>query len=142
MHREPSRQPEMRFQVPVTTLEPALFDMSPPIITSYDTARTRKDDPVQSHMAADRSQATKKDVRQRVLRILADSWREMDGNEINAAYAAKYPMTAHFDSGRKRAGELATEGMLHARKVDDFGRPLKLALYSITAAGWKELDRG
>lgn len=114
----------------------------PPMLWDDDTARTRTNDPIQSHMAADRSQATKKDVRQRVLRILADSWREMDGNEINQAYAEKYPMTAHFDSGRKRSGELAAEGLLHARKVDDFGWPLKSALYSITAAGWKELDRG
>jgi len=126
--------------MPPTTLAESTVRM-PPMLWDDDTARAHLKDPVQSHMAADRSQATKKDVARRVLEIVAGSWREMDGNEINAAYAVQYPGTAHFDSPRKRAGELASDGLLFARRVDDFGRDVKAARYSITAAGRKELDR-
>ena len=52
-------------------------------------AATRVGDPIQSHLAADRSQATAPVVRERVLHILAYRGRRMTGNEINTEYAAR-----------------------------------------------------
>lgn len=120
--------------VAIMTDLPLFEDLDVPVV--MDDPRgpaTRFGDPIQSHRAADRSQATAPVVRARVLHILAYRGRRMTGNEINTEYAARWgtgPNNSGFDSPRKRAGELVAAGLL-AR--DDHG------VYSITDKGLETL---
>jgi hypothetical protein len=75
-------------------------------------ARARKSDPVASHTAADRSAVNRRIVLDTVLRLVRERGH-MTGSELNEAYEllhrrspAEYPKV-HFDTPRKRAGELA-----------------------------------
>ncbi|MDM4761921.1 hypothetical protein QT381_02740 [Galbitalea sp. SE-J8] len=87
-----------------------------------DQARTRKSDPLTSHLAGDRSQSTVHDVRAAVLVILALDIPEATGSQLNELYremrADRGWPEVHFDSPRKRAGELADDGYLDVLNED------------------------
>ena len=80
-----------------------------------DTARTRRRDPLTSHMAGDRSQDTVPAVRAAVAwlftQVISTTGSEL--NEMYRLYRAERGWTeCHFDSPRKRAGELYAAGEL------------------------------
>jgi hypothetical protein len=89
-----------------------------PLITlAGDSSRARRTDPEASHVAADRSSRTRQKVRDAVLEVLAADG-EMTGGEMNEAYRIwresnrrTYP-ACHFDTPRKRLGELAEEALV------------------------------
>jgi hypothetical protein len=85
-----------------------------------DTARTRRTDPLPSHVAGDTSQGTKKRVADAVMVIVRD-WGPCNGEQINTYYALAPNRfgTAATDSPRKRAGELASDGLLEITNPDD-----------------------
>jgi len=93
-----------------------------PQIFPDDTARTRLTDPLSSHVAADESAATVRDVADAVLQILlvVDC---ADGQALNILYrelrAARGWRECAYDSPRKRAGELARDGELVVLNADD-----------------------
>lgn len=81
----------------------------------------RRSDPVTSHAAADRSASTRKHVADAVF-LLVMQEGELTGSELNRLYALRqgrngWPVV-HFDSPRKRAGELARDGVLAANIPD------------------------
>lgn len=94
-----------------------------------DSPRARRDDPVTSHRAADRSQATRAGIRRAVL-IIVNAFGPTTGTGINEAYRRSGFERAHFDSPRKRAGELAADGYLTADRANGVE-----AVYHLTDAG-------
>jgi hypothetical protein len=80
-----------------------------------DTARTRRTDPLTSHLAGDRSQTTLNDVRNAVAWIFTQL-TSATGSEMNEMYRIlrkeKGWPECHFDSPRKRTGELYADGEL------------------------------
>ncbi|MET4780842.1 hypothetical protein [Glaciihabitans sp. UYNi722] len=85
------------------------------IAMAGDTARTGRDDPWSSHLAGDRSQATIRAVRDAVL-ILVRQELIVTGSELNDLYRVRAEQNGwpavHYESPRKRAGELAKDGLL------------------------------
>jgi hypothetical protein len=87
----------------------------PAIIPAGDSARTRRSDPLPSHVAGDKSQETVKRVADAVMTIVRREGA-VGGTELNrlyriAAEKGRYPLV-HWDSPRKRAGELVKDGFL------------------------------
>lgn len=87
----------------------------PQIVIDGDKARTRRSDPAESHAAADRSQHTISALRLAVLALVREEPISV-GSALNEMYRARYerrgwPKCA-WDSPRKRAGELADDGLL------------------------------
>ena len=83
-----------------------------------DSPRARANDPETSHAAADATAPGLSKLRTAVLRTIAIMGVEPVGSEINARYLelhaadpGNFPQ-AHPDSPRKRAGELAEDGLL------------------------------
>jgi len=102
-----------------------------PIVTP-DTARTRLTDPLSSHVAADRSSASIRGVKDRVLCLLAIHG-PMNGLQINEAYELSQPRLGwadvSWDSPRKRAGSLAADGeLIILNDLDPRGTPRVYAL--------------
>lgn len=100
------------YQVPM----PAIFD--DPV-----GPRTRRKDGRTSHLAGDRSQDSIPAVNQAVLTMVRQEG-PMTGSELNRLYQVRadrshWPMPLHFDSPRKRAGELAVAGLLVIVNEDD-----------------------
>lgn len=91
--------------------------MSTPLIhVDEDKPRARLTDPEASHVAADRSSRARNKIANAVLEILAADG-PMTGGEMNEAYRIwresnprTFPM-CHFDSPRKRLGELAEDAL-------------------------------
>jgi hypothetical protein len=111
----------------------------PAIIPDGDTARTRRTDPQTSHDAADRSQATLHATRAAVLRLVSIHG-SLTGSQLNEQYSLlatrnDWPKV-HFDSPRRRAGELAKDGLLD---VSDVPRGTERA-YTLTDAGRKAVQ--
>jgi hypothetical protein len=123
----------------IDTLPPALWDDTPQIFPD-DSPRARLTDPIQSHMAADRSQKGLSELRQRVLHVIAYRGRRINGNDLNDLFAETARNNGwkrvHPDSPRKRAGELAVDGYLLREATDDD----PAGLYSITAKGLEALS--
>jgi len=92
------------------------------IVTENDTARTRRTDPLPSHVAGDTSQKTKQRVSDAVLVLLRQE-EELDGQELNDMYELRAARSGwpkvHIDSPRKRAGDLVREGHLIVTNPDD-----------------------
>ena len=93
-----------------------MFELEPPqIIMDGDTARTRKSDPPTSHTAGDNSQRNLHESKVRIL-TLVTMHAPVTGRELNDLYmvaAARMNWKRiHFDSPRRRAGELAKDGYL------------------------------
>jgi hypothetical protein len=89
---------------------------APLIHLAGDTPRAGRNDPEASHVAADRSSRTRNKIANAVLEILAADG-PMTGGEMNEAYRIwresnprTFPM-CHFDSPRKRLGELAEDAL-------------------------------
>lgn len=92
-----------------TTLSDTLFDLG----TGFDEPRARLTDPVTSHMAADRSGESKAAVSAAVLVLLRQE-QTLTGSVANELYMVRRERNGwprvHFDSPRKRLGDLAREG--------------------------------
>lgn len=104
-------------------LDAPLLDelLRPTILVSGDTVRARRSDPPSSHVAADRSAQTRSAVEGAVIWMLRHL--DLTGAELNEDYrllAADmgWPVV-HFDSPRKRAGELVRKGVLRVLNEDD-----------------------
>ena len=100
------------------TADPTLFDLEVrPMIRPNDTARVRRSDPLVSHMAADSSAHTLTKLRLAVLALVRQEPLAV-GSELNEMYKIRYIRNgwpkAAWDSPRKRAGELAEDGLLLA----------------------------
>lgn len=92
----------------------------PQIVVNGDTARTRRTDPLTSHLAGDRSQETISQVKAIVLELVAYHG-PLSGSQLNDLFVLwtdPYEWHVHFDSPRKRAGELADEGLLVVTNAD------------------------
>lgn len=94
-----------------------MFDLDslPPILFAGDVPRVRESDPLTSHRAGDVSQASLTKTKARVL-TLVSIHQPVTGTELNDLYrltAARlnWPSVA-WDSPRKRAGEMAADGVL------------------------------
>lgn len=121
------------------TLTDAGTALPPPLFTDGDFARTRKSDPVTSHIAADASQRSMHATKRAVLLIVMQEG-EIVGSEINRVYLDRKSRYGWgriaFDTPRKRAGELAEDGFLEV--VDQRpaeGNHLPESTYAITAKG-------
>ena len=104
-----------------------------------DTPRTRRGDRDNSHIAADASARSIRETKLRVLQIVMQEG-PIIGAEINDLYDLRRARNGwreiHVDSPRKRAGELAADGLLEI--VGDRVNPanhLPEAEYAITGAG-------
>lgn len=93
----------------------------PPIVFD-DTARTRRTDPLSSHVGADKSQRTIEQVKAAVVALVRQEG-ELSGAELNDLYSLRAARNGWddcaWDSPRKRAGELAKEGVLIVTNPDD-----------------------
>lgn len=123
----------------MTLTDPSL----PPTLWDDDAPRARATDPAQSHIAADVSQAGLKDAKARVLQLVRDH-APVAGSHLNdlyrlAASRLNWKPLA-YDSPRKRAGELATEGYLAVVRVGIAeGNHLPEAIYGLTDKGREAL---
>lgn len=92
--------------------------MTTPLIhLAGDLPRARREDPEASHIAADRSSRTRQKIRDAVLEVL-DEDGPMTGGAMNEAFRiwretnrSTFPK-CHFDSPRKRLGELAEDALV------------------------------
>jgi hypothetical protein len=89
--------------------------MTTQIIMDNDSPRARMSDPTESHAAADKSAETRREVRSAVI-YLVGLWRGATGSQLNESYATGRSFygwpDVHYDSPRKRAGELYADGLL------------------------------
>ena len=89
----------------------------PSVYLADDKARTRRDDNLNSHLAADRSAYTRKRLENRVLELVFETGPTV-GSELNQKYHDEWQRRgwkkAQFESPRKRAEELAKDGFLTA----------------------------
>ena len=119
-------------------------EMLPPPMFELDGPRSRGTDPVQSHLAEDRAKHGLTDLRYRVLHLVAFQGRPVGGNDLNELYAEAGRSNGwarvHFDSPRKRAGELAAAGYLDVYRHDAEGRHLPEAEYVISDKGLEVLS--
>lgn len=86
-----------------------------PLFLDGDTPRVHRNDPVTSHLAADKSQTHMLSVRERVLQLLADRG-PMAAFELCEAYASQgkrcgWP-PVHHESPRKRMSDMKRDGIL------------------------------
>lgn len=88
-----------------------------PRILPDDTARTRRSDPLNSHLAADRSAYSRKRVENHVLQLVMEAG-PIVGSKLNEKYRDEWEERGwkepQFETPRKRAEELAKEGFLTA----------------------------
>jgi hypothetical protein len=80
-----------------------------------DTARTRRNDRLTSHLAGDKSQVDMTRIEQAVLCLVAEQGN-LVGTQLNVLYSEQWlyrgwPQKA-WDSPRKRSGELLDAGLL------------------------------
>ena len=98
---------------------------TPPIIWGYDDPRTRSNDPLQSHAAADYSQKSIHALRNNLYRLVWEN-PNITGTELNEMYRDTYRRRGWkrvaYDSPRKRAGEMVAGLLLIAGPVRDGGQ--------------------
>lgn len=115
-----------------------MLDM-PPMIYGNDSPRAGKDHPVQSQMAADRSQPGLNEARRRILRLVAEFGPQIPGTRLNEEYPGYAARNGWkrlaYDSPRKRAGELAADGLLRKDLRDAAGNHRPEGLYTLTDKG-------
>ena len=121
-----------------------MFDLEPPqIVMVGDTARTRKTDPLTSHLAGDVSAHGLRDAKQRVLQLVSVH-APVTGSELNDLYRLTadrlgWPRLGS-DSPRKRAGELARDGFLEVVGTQTAaGNNLPESAYGIAGKGREAL---
>jgi hypothetical protein len=112
-----------------------------PTILPDDSARTRKSDPLTSHLAGDVSQATVKLSRLAVLRLVLQEG-ELSGSQINYLYAVRqerngWPRVA-ADTPRKRSSGLCADGLIEAVDYTKGVRCME-RVFAITEQGKREL---
>lgn len=95
--------------------------MIAPQIVMVDAPRVRRDDPETSHRAGDRSADSIPAVKAAVISLVAEHGA-LTGSEINTLYAENrvdhdWPVV-HWDTPRKRAGELAEDRLLNILNAD------------------------
>lgn len=87
----------------------------PPRLWDDDVPRTRRSDPLTSHLAGDKSQPTIAGTKLAVL-FLVSQEGSLVGTEINDLFRANYKKRGwkrvSYDSPRKRAGEMVEDGLL------------------------------
>lgn len=118
----------------------------PAITMSGDTARARRTDPVTSHMAADKSGRGLSKLRVAVLRLVGGFEDGLTGSAINGIYQARHTVwgdtypKCHPDSPRKRAGELAEDGLLDVveHRTGEYGSAE--SVYRVSPEGRRYLD--
>lgn len=99
-----------------------------------DTARARKTDPRSSHAAADQSARTRTAVQDAVVWMLGH-YGPLTGVDLNHHYRWRargmgWPVVA-FDSPRKRAGELARDGVIVITNVAETAKRGTPAIYAL-----------
>lgn len=104
---------------------------APQIVMGGDTARARRTDPLSSHVAADKSAATRGQVHEAVVALITD-FGPMNGQQLNEQYRELrifrgWPVVA-FESPRKRAAELIGTRLHVVNPLDPRGTP---AIYAI-----------
>jgi hypothetical protein len=106
-----------------------------PQVSPDDTARTRRTDPPQSHVAADVSQQGIHALRNNLLVLVREN-PFIIGTELNDLYRDTYRSRGWKrvapESPRKRAAEMAVDGYLLTVGVRDGGQQ-----YVIAETGWK-----
>ncbi len=118
-----------------------MFDLDslPDIVMADDSARTRKTDPITSHVAGDNSQRNLHESKRRVLELVKVH-APVTGRELNDLYSLAASRLnwkrIHFDSPRRRAGELAKDGYLEVvgTQIAD-GNNSPEAAYGLTELG-------
>ncbi|MFF1633941.1 hypothetical protein [Leifsonia sp. NPDC058248] len=103
--------------------------MTPPMILGGDSPRVHRNDPITSHLAADRSQSSVSPVRARVLGIL-DAHGPLAAFEVCDLYAdiaetQGWPRV-HHESPRKRMSDMKRDGLLvdtHETRINAEGSP-------------------
>ena len=111
----------------------------PPMLWDDDTPRTRKTDPLTSHVAGDVSQHGLRDAKQRVLQLVSVH-APVTGSELNDLYRLTADRVGWrrlaWDSPRKRASELARDGFLEVVGTQiSPGNNLPESAYGITDKG-------
>lgn len=122
-----------------------MFDLDtlPEIVMADDSARTRKSDPITSHVAGDNSQRNLHESKRRVLELVKVH-APVTGRELNDLYSLAASRLnwkrIHFDSPRRRAGELAKDGYLEVvgTQIAD-GNNSPEAAYGLTELGREAL---
>lgn len=89
--------------------------MIAPQIVMVDAPRVRRDDPLSSHIAGDKSARTIEQVKDAVIALVRQEG-ELSGAELNDLYSLRASRhgwdDCAWDSPRKRAGELVKDGRL------------------------------
>lgn len=127
-----------------------LLVSSPPTIVHEDAPRARRTDPVTSQIAADVSQRQMHDTKGHVLLVVSKGNPEgMTGSEINDLYvftsARRDWAKVGWDSPRKRAGELVSDGYLEivgTRAAPGRGRSAIESVYALTPKGERVVNLG
>lgn len=108
-------------------------------VFGIDAPRARRSDPTTSQRAADATSHGIKATKIRVLQIVLQEER-ITGSELCDLYDLRRARNGwpelHFDSPRKRAGELAVDGLLEVvGEETSAGNHLPESVYAITDAG-------
>jgi hypothetical protein len=113
----------------LTVAHTTLFDEA-----LFDSPRVRMADPISSHLAADQSAASLPEVRTNI-RALLKLHGPMTGAQLNDLYALTSTgmdwSRVSYDSPRKRAAEMAADGLLEVTNEDakrGIGRVYALAV--------------
>lgn len=100
------------------TAAPTLFegDTIPQIVANLDSARARKSDPLESHLAAD-SNVNREEVAEHVLHLFQRFGPMTDGELTVRFFVDTTSPEAHFDSPRKRRSDLTKAGRVIATSI-------------------------
>ena len=112
------------------------------IVMVPDLARAGKLHPLTSHLAADRSAPAIPAVNMAVLTMLREHM-VLVGSELNRIYQEQaesrgWPLPLHFDSCRKRAGELVKAGLV--RVINEEAPRGTENEFVLTALGYKAVQ--
>ena len=123
----------------ITEMIPLWESDLPQIVMLGDTARTRKSDPLTSHLAGDVSAHGLHDAKRRVLELVK-LHAPVTGSEVNDLYRLTADRLGWhrlaWDSPRKRASELARDGFLEVVGTQTAaGNNLPESAYGITDKG-------
>jgi hypothetical protein len=125
--------------MPRTSYPPLAAADVTPMLWGDDYARTRRTDPVTSHLAGDASQRSMYATKRAVLHLVMQEG-EVVGSEINDLYRLRAVREGWgriaYDTPRKRAGELCQDGYLEVvdTRVAD-GNSMLESVYAITDRG-------
>lgn len=136
---------------PLTLFDVAKMLSAPPTIIHDDTPRTRRTDPTTSHQAGDISQRSITTIKAHLLYLMLknETSNGLTGSELNDLYlfaTARLEWDrVHFDSPRKRAGEMVDDGYLQivgTRPSFGRGQSSQESVYALTDKGRKMVTFG